>query len=149
MKSGLEGRNNFDELIESHMRSMTVSMKSGLEGRNNFADCVYPYPYYPFSLNEVRPGRPEQFGTLRFGQGFHKLGLNEVRPGRPEQFGPFCSWAPTVRCLNEVRPGRPEQFLFDRVSSVMPTEVSMKSGLEGRNNFLLMAALLREHYVSQ
>ena len=58
MKSGLEGRNNgcpqrWDLL------SACVSMKSGLEGRNNASHGHGREPREA-SLNEVRPGRPEQ-----------------------------------------------------------------------------------------
>ena len=38
-------------------------------------------------------------------------------------------------CLNEVRPRRPEQYgEFNRIASTTWGAVSMKSGLEGRNN---------------
>ena len=37
-------------------------------------------------------------------------------------------------CLNEVRPGRPEQYDLIEAHMRSMTEVSMKSGLEGRNN---------------
>ena len=59
-------------------------MKSGLEGRNN-----------------VR-----QRGLLRW----RNLGLNEVRPGRPEQWAGHPTEVVFRPGLNEVRPGRPEQF---------------------------------------
>ena len=62
------------------------------------------------SLNEVRPRRPEQSAQRR-SQPRRRPGLNEVRPRRPEQSN-------TVRWLLAA--------LF----------VSMKSGLEGRNNSL-------------
>ena len=83
-------------------------MKSGLEDRNNEGVRRARVTVRP-SLNEVRPGRPEQFydwvdkgqvpayvsmksgledrnngpGTGR--KGVPPQGLNEVRPGRPEQ----------------------------------------------------------------
>ena len=60
MKSGLEGRNNALKIAALAGNGIRVSMKSGLEGRNNSklprnsaARC--------FCLNEVRPGRPEQY----------------------------------------------------------------------------------------
>ena len=37
-------------------------------------------------------------------------------------------------CLNEVRPGRPEQFADGALKDTPDHFVSMKSGLEGRNN---------------
>ena len=85
-----------------------VSMKSGLEGRNNGTTPERTSPEPP-GLNEVRPRRPEQYHWC------------EVRGPHP-------------RCLNEVRPRRPEQFsvAFQYRFSAYP--VSMKSGLEGRNN---------------
>ena len=59
--------------------------------------------------------------------------LNEVRPGRPEQSTVRLPPRRGKKCLNEVRPGRPEQW---RCITYVPGEVdvSMKSGLEGRNN---------------
>ena len=69
MKSGLEGRNNrgfdFDDVAHE-----PVSMKSGLEGRNNhhFEICDDPEPV---SLNEVRPRRPEQWGSSPLTRGQH------------------------------------------------------------------------------
>ena len=39
-----------------------------------------------------------------------------------------------MACLNEVRPRRPEQFREVQSSEVADLVVSMKSGLEGRNN---------------
>ena len=36
-------------------------MKSGLEGRNNATEGAAPKPEAE-GLNEVRPGRPEQYG---------------------------------------------------------------------------------------
>ena len=59
MKSGLEGRNNGEQRPQREARD-PVSMKSGLEGRNNLAQGVWRLG--PVAcLNEVRPGRPEQF----------------------------------------------------------------------------------------
>ena len=37
-------------------------MKSGLEDRNNVMARKIPGEFVPLSLNEVRPGRPEQWG---------------------------------------------------------------------------------------
>ena len=39
-----------------------------------------------------------------------------------------------VKSLNEVRPRRPEQFAANIMEGELATVVSMKSGLEGRNN---------------
>ena len=60
-------------------------------------------------------------------------GLNEVRPRRPEQFVDVLEQVPMNRSLNEVRPRRPEQST-DNPYDPMDEFVSMKSGLEGRNN---------------
>ena len=40
-----------------------------------------------------------------------------------------------VKCLNEVRPRRPEQSAVKYRRAMLGLPVSMKSGLEGRNNF--------------
>ena len=44
------------------------------------------------------------------------------------------SGEPPAGGLNEVRPRRPEQYLFFAQAPALMTVVSMKSGLEGRNN---------------
>ena len=87
-----------------------VSMKSGLEGRNN-STGRYPEGQGEVCLNEVRPGRPEQLLKSRYVSNSGRIGLNEVRPGRPEQF-------------RRLTTGTGRSFV-----------VSMKSGLEGRNNY--------------
>ena len=87
-----------------------VSMKSGLEGRNN-ASASQP-------------------GTVP------ARGLNEVRPRRPEQLSEGNTLRPASSSLNEVRPRRPEQSSKALSASSSGGEVSMKSGLEGRNNLL-------------
>ena len=62
------------------------------------------------------------------------LRLNEVRPRRPEQYcGDGVGECPGAR-LNEVRPRRPEQSRWLSNAAVTAEAVSMKSGLEGRNN---------------
>ena len=88
---------------------LNVSMKSGLEGRNN--------------ATRIRIEYSRDHGRL-----------NEVRPRRPEQYKYFCSSGPQVVGLNEVRPRRPEQWYRRENSPEPPELVSMKSGLEGRNN---------------
>ena len=108
-------------------------MKSGLEGRNNSAIRAAPTLRSAARLNEVRPRRPEQCATPQTSS-VAAAGLNEVRPRRPEQ----CAVARRVKlsslCLNEVRPRRPAQ-LFEEYGHVASAAfVSMKSGLEGRNN---------------
>ena len=62
-------------------------MKSGLEDRNNKNTLIPACGRFP-RLNEVRPGRPEQWywDEHPYGDGSVPR-LNEVRPGRPEQFG--------------------------------------------------------------
>ena len=59
MKSGLEDRNNLCLLLEE-LIDIVVSMKSGLEDRNNRGHSIASCTQL-FCLNEVRPGRPEQF----------------------------------------------------------------------------------------
>ena len=108
MKSGLEDRNNHLKRSPTSSLEKIVSMKSGLEDRNN-----------------PRTGVGQRRNPRR---------LNEVRPGRPEQ----CSHhSRRLRCrksgLNEVRPGRPEQCVEHDHGAIQQT-VSMKSGLEDRNN---------------
>ena len=61
MKSGLEGRNNELEDVWDRCNAFpVVSMKSGLEGRNNTPQARTGPQSCHISLNEVRPGRPEQ-----------------------------------------------------------------------------------------
>ena len=40
----------------------------------------------------------------------------------------------SMTCLNEVRPRRPEQSAEADIKQALKVFVSMKSGLEGRNN---------------
>ena len=50
--------------IQDHIaRLAAVSMKSGLEGRNNCPCRSFATPRF-VGLNEVRPGRPEQYRAL-------------------------------------------------------------------------------------
>ena len=107
-------------------------MKSGLEGRNN-ATNPGTSPTRPARLNEVRPRRPEQSSDILFLSVIIWC-LNEVRPRRPEQSTLRRSSSAPVKSLNEVRPRRPEQcpVVGDDARWVY---VSMKSGLEGRNNY--------------
>ncbi len=60
MKSDLEDRNNHKVPGEILGLGPIVSMKSGLEDRNNCA-MLSVIGRRSFRLNEVRPGRPEQF----------------------------------------------------------------------------------------
>ena len=62
------------------------------------------------------------------------LCLNEVRPRRPEQCGNDMAAYLAQYGLNEVRPRRPEQFVAQLMAAPQKRDVSMKSGLEGRNN---------------
>ena len=64
MKSGLEDRNNPSETANDMMLAIIVSMKSGLEDRNNSMTWPESAQITP-SLNEVRPGRPEQCESSR------------------------------------------------------------------------------------
>ena len=61
MKSGLEDRNNERRSEVWECRGGAVSMKSGLEDRNNGSSYGMYISYWTIRLNEVRPGRPEQF----------------------------------------------------------------------------------------
>ena len=47
---------------------------------------VAPFRCSTLSLNEVRPGRPEQCIATEALKSCLNYGLNEVRPRRPEQF---------------------------------------------------------------
>ena len=69
------------------------------------------------------------------------LCLNEVRPRRPEQStSPGYPATSSPSRLNEVRPRRPEQSeCLCQVGILSQINVSMKSGLEGRNNVLALA----------
>ena len=60
--------------------------------------------------------------------------LNEVRPRRPEQSRRRRRPIPRSSGLNEVRPRRPEQSPDRTGGRKGNNHVSMKSGLEGRNN---------------
>ena len=60
--------------------------------------------------------------------------LNEVRPRRPEQLSRPNNVCWATKCLNEVRPRRPEQYTENPGVEEVYEQVSMKSGLEGRNN---------------
>ena len=53
-----------------------------------------------------------------------------------------------TRSLNEVRPGRPEQSHYCSVRLVGLPIVSMKSGLEGRNNGSPQKAALTRDFTS-
>ena len=132
-------------------------MKSGLEGRNNRPGTRRLGNNQPPGLNEVRPRRPEQvrsfapfprtrrvsmksglegrnnsmpFACLRVASGR----LNEVRPRRPEQALIADMSRESYPSLNEVRPRRPEQYYAVLARRTLSPNVSMKSGLEGRNN---------------
>ena len=145
MKSGLEDRNNaLDEaasliLGDGRLNEVRPGRPEQWSGQGS------PWPLPKYSLNEVRPGRPEQYAgtTARVRSENHRL--NEVRPGRPEQ-----SWQGSAddrrdSCLNEVRPGRPEQFLELWDAGLWDKTVSMKSGLEDRNNLETVGQGLRRH----
>ena len=158
MKSGLEGRNNLSQLPErpqdpslclnevrprrpeqssskrlSSATRLGVSMKSGLEGRNNLLDSPKDPGIHWVSMKSGLEGRNNPHGRGRGRRGLRRL--NEVRPRRPEQSTTMDSTRSTCQiCLNEVRPRRPEQSLCLRVPIPTVVEVSMKSGLEGRNN---------------
>ena len=133
MESGLEGRNNQRWVFPGRDPARNVSMESGLEGRNN-VESVQLHRGRRSCLNGVRPRRPEQSRDIRL-RAFLFMGLNGVRPRRPEQY--TCrpsSSAPTSSGLNGVRPRRPEQCQHRGRLHDGRHDVSMESGLEGRNN---------------
>ena len=85
-----------------------VSMKSGLEDRNNIHRGGFRWELGG-CLNEVRPGRPEQWDPGGLGQA-HGLGVS-MKSGLEDRNNDYqCSPTRT------------------------PYRVSMKSGLEDRNN---------------
>ena len=67
MKSGLEDRNNEDPGGVGLDGSGQVSMKSGLEDRNNLLRLRRLLRR--LRLNEVRPGRPEQYSLVLYSGG--------------------------------------------------------------------------------
>ena len=84
-------------------------MKSGLEDRNNEAAGMWTQTSLA-SLNEVRPGRPEQCRIEDIYVGM----VNEVsmKSGLEDRNNDEIARAVrhSMVGLNEVRPGRPEQF---------------------------------------
>ena len=98
-------------------------MKSGLEDRNNVA-VIFALFTVILGLNEVRPGRPEQFSdvdghVLRPDGVSMKSGLEDRNNGRND-------------------------------STAGPHEpVSMKSGLEDRNNIKNNSRFAATEYLSQ
>ena len=75
--------------------------------------------------------------------------LNEVRPGRPEQSDSRIAAIREELRLNEVRPGRPEQYHTAIVLDESHKIVSMKSGLEDRNNITIPSPAPRRAMLSQ
>ena len=88
-----------------------------------------------FSLNEVRPGRPEQWqqSTERCRSPYLEVSMKSGLEDRNNQEIPVLLQA-QPQCLNEVRPGRPEQCCSRPDCPGCVWHVSMKSGLEDRNN---------------
>ena len=85
-------------------------MKSGLEDRNNGGQGYGRFPKI-LGLNEVRPGRPEQYGTLHLtAKAFDSVSMKSGLEDRNNPDG--------------------RRFIVDH-----KTTVSMKSGLEDRNNW--------------
>ena len=110
MKSGLEDRNNpADSLQGAH-----VSMKSGLEDRNN---CT------------PQPGRPT--GSMC---------LNEVRPGRPEQYMVGAMYWHSEKNVSMKSGLEDRNNPAGRSWPACEQHVSMKSGLEDRNNVVFANA---------
>ena len=96
-------------------------------------------PIGVFSLNGVRPRWPEQFRGL---DSHHTSPnrLNGVRPRWPEQSRDLEELTQAQRRLNGVRPRWPEQF-SDQIQPERHHNVSMESGLDGRNNVAKRGAL--------
>ena len=112
MKSGLEDRNNTPDVANLLGIHRTVSMKSGLEDRNNMeAPCSKEGRMC--SLNEVRPGRPEQCPRCTAGPSRNSVSMKSGLEDRNNGLL-LCPATRTSRGLNEVRPGRPEQYLIRR-----------------------------------
>ena len=86
-------------------------------------------------LNGVRPRWPEQCAPQRLQLSWGTPGLNGVRPRWPEQWGCTRTSGSTITSLNGVRPRWPEQFrAWSRGGPPDSLNVSMESGLDGRNN---------------
>ena len=85
------------------------------------------------SLNEVRPRRPEQFCSVEIEGYWISLCLNEVRPRRPEQWKKMgaCKLYKAVSMKSGLEGRNNDERGQDPVAYLI---VSMKSGLEGRNN---------------
>ena len=133
MKSGLEDRNN--QYIEGTSGSWgdNVSMKSGLEDRNNGADVLRALGVLS-CLNEVRPGRPEQFHQ----EGRHTTPGNSVSmKSGLEDRNNDSNWDQMMEWLQvSMKSGLEDRNNHGRRWHPLARErrVSMKSGLEDRNN---------------
>ena len=86
-------------------------------------------------LNEVRPGRPEQWDIIVSCAIVHPYGLNEVRPGRPEQSVEVADveFHGGHVSMKSGLEDRNNQYI-EGTSGSWGDNVSMKSGLEDRNN---------------
>ena len=98
-------------------------MKSGLEDRNNTLRRSYLRRSPSFRLNEVRPGRPEQYAQDRVEMG--TLFIVSMKSGLEDRNN-------TVAC------GCARALI----------DVSMKSGLEDRNNGSPQKAALARNFTS-
>ena len=147
MKSGLEDRNNRRLSWRLLLENRRVSMKSGLEDRNNPGRVrrVGDQSYF-VSMKSGLEDRNNPDSSA--GPSSKTICLNEVRPGRPEQCAGTIISRSTADRLNEVRPGRPEQYEGPRQSSAPRNVVSMKSGLEDRNNIEHERTLHDQQHVS-
>ena len=101
MESGLEGRNNYADATEK-ITQLNVSMESGLEGRNNRVGCWGQTEHGAVSMESGLEGRnnpartPPTCASCAFS-------LNGVRPRRPEQFR-RTSKPPRKRCPSQWSP---------------------------------------------
>ena len=130
MESGLDGRNNMMvQVIDAWRRE--VSMESGIDGRNNVRLRRRPVMSKRVSMESGLDGRNN--GVEMTTEQPIDSGLNGVRPRWPEQFriGSLTSFVDS--CLNGVRPRWPEQYGALRALGRCG-DVSMESGLDGRNN---------------
>ena len=87
MKSGLEDRNNLFPQGAAFVGLCEVSMKSGLEDRNNWPRSCQPKNSTICGLNEVRPGRPEQFYPINYGRRFRQVSMKSGLEDRNNEMG--------------------------------------------------------------
>ena len=139
MKSGLEDRNNVGGDEHRYRCVDGVSMKSGLEDRNNRRSPALPGPNPGVSMKSGLEDRNNLSGTHSMWSA-SCFRLNEVRPGRPEQFA--CLREPILPLWVSMKSGLEDRN--NTATRQQPCRrrflVSMKSGLEDRNNHIKLMA---------